>query len=233
MVGTAGDHDVADPGAYGGLQRPEPAAPGRLVTGEHVGPVAEHRPPRRHHVVDRAAAAVEVPEPCLPADQGDALAQLGDLVDVDPPVRRAVEHAVVGDHDQPGRGREGLAQLLGLGVDHGQLLEPLAGRDAEAVAGPVEVAVVHVGQRGPGRSMRRRRRRSAPPPGRRRRTPRRAGRRRSARWPGTRACSRWSRSPRSRPAARRPSGGAATGSGRRTCSSAARSAAGRCPGSAR
>ena len=45
--------------------------------------------------------------------------------------------------------RQRLPELLGLGVDHRQLLEPRLGRDAVAVPGPVEVAVVHVGQRGP------------------------------------------------------------------------------------
>ena len=45
--------------------------------------------------------------------------------------------------------RQGVAQLLGLGVDDRQLLEPLGGGDAVAVAGPVEVAVVEIGQRRP------------------------------------------------------------------------------------
>ena len=62
--------------------------------------------------------AVEVPEPGLAAEQRDAVAQPVDLVDVDPGLTGAVDHAVVGDHQQPGRGRQRLAQLLGLGVDH-------------------------------------------------------------------------------------------------------------------
>ena len=48
---------------------------------------------------------------------------------------------------EPGRRGQRLAQLLGLGVDHRELLEPLGGGDAVPVAGPVEVAVVDVGQR--------------------------------------------------------------------------------------
>ena len=44
-------------------------------------------------------------------------------------------------------GGQRLAQLLDLGVDHGQLLQPLGRGDAVLVAGPVEVAVVEVGER--------------------------------------------------------------------------------------
>ena len=38
--------------------------------------------------------------------------------------------------------------VAGLGVDHGELLQPLGGGHPELVAGPVEVGVVEVGQRG-------------------------------------------------------------------------------------
>ena len=61
----------------------EPAAGERLVPGQHLGPVAEHVRQAASDVVDRAAAAVEVPEPRLAAEQGDAVAQLRVLVDVD------------------------------------------------------------------------------------------------------------------------------------------------------
>ena len=50
------------------------------------------------------------------------------------------------DHDAH-LGRQGVAQVLGRGVDHRQLLLPLGRVDAVPVPGPVEVAVVEVGQR--------------------------------------------------------------------------------------
>ena len=127
--------------------------------------------PGRDHVVDGAAAAVEVPEPRLAAEQGHA--------------RRAARGARrrrsgSRRRSRPCRGRrprpaapacgQRLAQLLGLGVDHRQLLQPLGRGDAVPVAGPVEVAVVEVGQRGPCSTAARPRRRSARRPGRRRRS---------------------------------------------------------------
>ena len=68
--------------------------------------------------------AVEVPEARLAPQQPDAVAELAPLVDVEAGGLRAVDHAVVGDHDQPHVLRQRLAELLGLGVDHGELLQP-------------------------------------------------------------------------------------------------------------
>ena len=56
---------------------------------------------------------------------------------------------MVGDDEQPDVGGQRLPQLLGLGVDHGELLEPRVRGHAVAVARPVEVAVVEVGEAGP------------------------------------------------------------------------------------
>ena len=107
---------------------------------------------RRRDVGDRSTGAVDVAEPRLATDQDHTLAERRVVVEVDPAVVRGVDHPVVGDHDQPGVAGHRVAQLLGLGVDERQLLEPLGGGDAVAVPGPVEVAVVEVGE---GRASRR------------------------------------------------------------------------------
>ena len=74
----------------------------RVVAGQHLGPVAEDGAPGGDDVVDRAARAVEVPEAGLAAEQHQPVAQLGVVVDVDPALRRRVDHAVVGDDDAAG-----------------------------------------------------------------------------------------------------------------------------------
>ena len=101
------------------------------------------------HVVDGAAAAVEVPEPRLAAEQRDARrAARG--------ARRRRSGAPAGESTMPWSattssrvvGGQRLAQLLGLGVDHRRAAAATGVRgDAVPVAGPVEVAVVEVGQR--------------------------------------------------------------------------------------
>ena len=79
------------------------------------------------------------------------------VVDVEPGAGSGVDHAVVGHDDQPDLLGQRLAQLDGLGVDRRELLEPLRRVDAVAVAGPVEVAVVAVGEgRRDGRGLRHR-----------------------------------------------------------------------------
>ena len=63
---------------------------------------------------------------------------------------------MVGHHHDADVGGQGLAQVLGGHVDHRQLLLPLHRGDPVGVPGPVQVAVVQVGQRGrPGRRLQR------------------------------------------------------------------------------
>ena len=120
----------------------------RVLAGQHRGALAQHLAPGRDDVVDRAARssrgggsgprrrAARRRRACPSTSSTSTRAS-----------RRAVDHAVVGDDEQPGRGRQRLAQLLGLGVDHRELLQPLGGGHAELVPGPVEVGVVDVGER--------------------------------------------------------------------------------------
>ena len=65
---------AARPASRPAPNQPRAIASSRVST---VGPVPEHLAPGRGHVVDRAAAAVEVPEPRLAAEQHHAVAQLG------------------------------------------------------------------------------------------------------------------------------------------------------------
>ena len=87
-------------------------------------------------------------EPRLAAEQHDALAERRVLVEVDPVVRPG-ESTIPWSATTTSRACAGMsvAELLGLGVDDRQLLEPLGRGDAVAVAGPVQVAVVEVGER--------------------------------------------------------------------------------------
>ena len=102
-----------------------------------------------------------------------------------------VDHAVVGDHDDAhvaAAASRAAARPAASTIDELQL--PRRGRDAVAVAGPVEVAVVHVGQRRLGARGREHARPSARRPCRRRRTRRRAARDGQPGLRRTRACSR-------------------------------------------
>ena len=88
-----------------------------------------------------------MPEARLTAEQDQPVAQLGVVVHVEPGAGGGrVDHPVVGHDHEPDLVGERLAQLHRLGVDRGQLLEPLWRVDAVAVPGPVEVAVVEVGE---------------------------------------------------------------------------------------
>ena len=84
-VPARGDHHVPEPRAYDGRDRPEPAPVHRLVADQHLGAVTDDRRPGAHHLVDRAAATVEVPEPGLPTEQCDALEQGGMVVEPEIP----------------------------------------------------------------------------------------------------------------------------------------------------
>src|SRR5512139_487343 len=84
----AGDEHVADSGAYVEGELAEPAEAQRLVPGHHLRALAENLPPGRDHVVDRPATAVQLPEAGLPAEERDAVAQLGLVVDVQARLRR-------------------------------------------------------------------------------------------------------------------------------------------------
>ena len=120
-------------GARRGVDRAEPAAPDASSRVSDRRPVPSTRA-RWRHVVDGAAARSRgggtAPRrraaPPRRAARRPRRRRSGR--------RRAVDHAVVGHDQQPGRGRQRLAQLLGLGVDHRELLQPLAGGDAEACA---------------------------------------------------------------------------------------------------
>ena len=146
-VVVGGHDDVAEAQAYAVVHGAEPAAGDRLVAGEHGGLVAEDRAPGGRHVLDRTAAAVDVPEPRLTAEQHHTVAQARLLVDVDVRLGGRVDHAVVGDDEQAHLVRERLAELLDVLVDVAQLGAPALRVDAGPVPVPVEVTVVDVGQR--------------------------------------------------------------------------------------
>ena len=84
VVAAAGDHDVADPGQHrrrrAAPNQPRAIASSRVSTSARSPSTPARSRPRRR----RRRAAVEVPEPGLAAEQHDAVAQLGVLVDVDP-----------------------------------------------------------------------------------------------------------------------------------------------------
>ena len=90
--------------------------------------------------------AVEVPEPRLSAEQHQPVAEFGVL---STSTRLSgVSRPCRGRPPSPaGSRRQCLAQLLGLGIDHRELLQPLRRGHAVPVTGPVEVTVVEVGQR--------------------------------------------------------------------------------------
>ncbi len=125
--------------------QPRPIASSRVSTSARSPSDAT---PRRDDVVDGAGAAVDVPEPCLAAEHHHPVEQVGVVVDVEP-LASGAESTMPWSATTTIRVSAGrrLAQMLGGRVDHRQLLLPLRRVDAVAVPGPVEVAVVHVGQR--------------------------------------------------------------------------------------
>ena len=153
--------------------RAEPAPGDRRRRGcSTVGAVPEDLGPGRPATSStRAAAAVEVPEPCLAAEQREPVAQLVVLVDVHAG-SAGFESTMPWSATTTSRTSAGSASrsCSASASIIGELLEPLLGGDAVPVAGPVEVAVVEVGQRRPVRGRRRPRRRSARRPGPRRRS---------------------------------------------------------------
>ena len=101
-VAAAGDDDVAQPRAAPagctGPNQPRATATSRVITSARSPSTSR---PGRRHVGDGPAVAVEVAEARLAAEQRDPVPQLVALVDVDPALRRRVDHPVVGHHEQP------------------------------------------------------------------------------------------------------------------------------------
>src|SRR5690606_33324348 len=119
--------DVADAGEDTCVDETEPTAGDGVGAGEDLGAIADGLTPGGEDVVGGAAAAVELAEAGLTAEEPDAVEQVGPGDDVEAGLGRGVDHAVVGDHQDPYGGRQGLAQLLELQVDGGELVAPLPG----------------------------------------------------------------------------------------------------------
>ena len=118
------------------------------LAGHHLGPLPQVRRPGRDHVVDRASPAVHVRKRASPpssATPSRSSWNSSTSTRLSSGESTMPWSATTSSRIEPG---QGLAQVLGLGVDHRQLLQPLDRGDSVAVPRPVQVAVVQVGQRG-------------------------------------------------------------------------------------
>ena len=149
-VAAGGDHHVAEPRAYGGRDRrrtsrgrsprrgsaPRPAPRAR----SRQAADARRRPRRRG---SRGAGT----GPRRRAARRRRSSS-GCVVDVEPALRRRVDHAVVGDHERSGRRGGSASRSCSASAS---IIDSCCchwrRRDAVPVPGPVEVAVVQVGQR--------------------------------------------------------------------------------------
>ena len=151
-VAAGGDHHVAEPrAAPTRATGAEPAARDRLVAGQHLGPVAEQLAPGAATSCTAPPRAVDVPEPRLATEQHHAVAQRRVVVEVEPAVV-AASRPCRGRRPRPAgrapgsasRSCSASASIIASCWSHWRR------GDAVPVAGPVEVAVVEVGERGLG-----------------------------------------------------------------------------------
>ena len=160
----AGDHDVAEPRQHRRRDRAEPAARDRLVAGQHLGPVAEHararRRPRRRRRPPRSRGAGTAPRRRSARPRRAAPGRRRRRPGGRPAQSTMPWSATTSSRASAGsasRSCSASASMIASCWSH------WARGDAVAVAGPVEVAVVEVGERGPVARTRRAPRRSARP----------------------------------------------------------------------